>query len=355
MIEDKLGSLCGILSTGILVAVSGLSGAAYADGQLTITSFGGSYQEAQRSAFFEPFSEAAGVEVLEDEWHGEMAKLRTMVESGEVTWDVLVISDGQLPIACDEGLVEPLDPSMFGGEDNFLDGWVHACGIGATVASIVVCYDDRAFPDEKPSTLADFWDVEKFPGPRAMKKWPKHNLEFALLADGVEPGQIYDVLATDEGVARSFKKLDELKPHVKVWFDSWAQPGQLLADGEVAMSIGTNGRCDIASKTAPNIKYFWDRQGYGGDMWSIVKGAKNKDNAVKFIEYASQPANAARLVDFILYPPPVPAALESMSPEMVAQMPTNPDNLKTAWVIDSRFWGDHLDDYEVRFQAWLSQ
>jgi putative spermidine/putrescine transport system substrate-binding protein len=326
-----------------------------AQGQLTVVSFGGSYQEAQRKAFFEPFAKAAGVKIIEDEWAGQMAKLRAMVQSGNVTWDVLSISDGQLPLACDEGLVEKLDISQFGGKENFLPGWTHPCGVGTTVASILLGYNAAKFPKGEPKTLADFWDVKQFPGPRAMKKWPKHNLEFALLADGVSPSELYKVLGTDAGIARAFKKLDEIKPHVKVWFDTWAQPQQLLADGEVYLSTGTNGRLAVAAQSNPNIKMIWDRNGQGGDLWSIVKGAKNRANAIKFIQFASDPKNAAELPKYIQYAPPITGALARMAPDLAVKMPTAPQNLKTAWIIDSGFWGDHLDDLEVRFQAWLAR
>lgn len=328
---------------------------ANAQGQLTVVSFGGSYQEAQRKAFFEPFAKATGVKVIEDEWHGEMAKLRAMVQSGNVTWDVLAISDGQLPLACDEGLVEKLDLSQFGGKDNFLPGWTHPCGVGTAVASIVIGYNASKFPKGEPKTLLDFWDVKKFPGPRAMKKWPKHNLELALLADGVPPADIYKVLGTDAGLARAFKKLDEIKPHVRVWFDTWAQPQQLLADGEVYMSVGTNGRLAVAAASNANIKFIWDRQGMGGDLWSIVKGAKNRAQAIKFMQFASDAKNAAEFPKYIQYAPPITGAVAHMSPDLAARMPTAAQNMKTAWVIDSRFWGDHLDDYEIRFQAWLNK
>lgn len=336
-------------------AWAGLIAPASADGQMTFTSFGGAYQEAQRKAFIEPFAAETGTNVLEDEWSGEMAKLRTMVQSGNVSWDLLLMSDGQLPLACDEGLVERLDPADFGGEDHYLEGWTHPCGIGAIVASVVIGYDERAFSGEKPTTLADFWDVERFPGPRAMRKWPKHNMEWALLADGVPLDQIYEVLGTEEGIERAFRKLDEIKPHVKVWTDNWAQPGQLLADGEVVMSTGTNGRLAVVAETAPHVTFMWDNQGYGGDFYAIVTGAKNRENAMAFIKYATEPKNAARIADHILYAPPIPSAIEMMPPELMAQMPIAEQNFATAWHTDSRFWADHLDDMEQRFQAWLAK
>lgn len=177
---------------GMTAAVVGLvlaTGAApaHADGELTITSFGGAYQEAQRKALFAPFAKDQNVKLLEDEWGGQMAKLRTMVQSGKVTWDVLLISDGQLPLACDEGLVERIDPALFGGKEHYTKGWTHDCGIGAIVASIVIGYNENKFPGEKPSTLKDFWDVKKFPGPRAMRKWPKHNWNLRCLPTAFRP------------------------------------------------------------------------------------------------------------------------------------------------------------------------
>lgn len=323
--------------------------------KLTVTSFGGSFQAAQRKAYMEPFAKKFGVEVLEDEWHGDMAKLRAMVESGNVTWDVLDLSDGQIELACDEGLIEPLDIAMFGGADKFVKGSVTQCGIGTIVASLVIGYDARQFPQGGPNKFTDFWDVKRFPGPRAMKKWPKHNMEFALLADGVAPEQIYELLSTEEGIVRAFRSLDKIKPHVKVWFGSWAQPGQLLADGEVAMSIGTNGRLAAAAETNPEIKFFWDRQGYGIDLWAVVKGCKNRDLAIKFIQFASLPENQAEFPKYIQYGPTVKEAIAKMAPELAALMPTAPANMKTAWKIDSRFWSDNMDDFNIRFNAWLGK
>lgn len=331
------------------------SNSAYAQDKLTVTSFGGSFQAAQSKAYMKPFAKEFGVTVLEDEWHGDMAKLRAMVQAGNVTWDVLDLSDGQIELACEEGLLEPLDAAMLGPADNFIPGAISECGVLNLVAAIVVGYDSKRFPNNEPQTLMDFWDVKKFPGPRSMKKWPKHNMEFALLADGVPPDKIYEVLSTEAGIARAFRKLDEIKPHIKVWFNNWAQPGQLMADGEVAFSIGTNGRLAVAAKSHAAVKFFWDRAGLGSDVWAIVKGSKNKELAQKFIQFANKPENQAVFSEAILYGPTVKEALAKMPPELAAQMPTASQNMKTSWKIDSRFWSDNMDDFNIRFNAWLSK
>lgn len=348
-----LCSICAVLCfIGFTIGISTL---ADAKPKLTITSFGGSFQAAQRKAYFEPFAKKYDVEVIEDEWHGDMAKLRAMVESGNVTWDVLDVSSGQAELGCDEGLLEPLDISMFGGKGAFIEGGVIECGVGTLMAAVVIGYDARQFAGNEPTKLADFWDVKRFPGPRAMKKWPKHNMEFALMADGVPPDKVYEMLSTEAGIARAFRKLDEIKPHVKVWFGSWAQPGQLLADGEVAMSTTTNGRLAAAAKAAPSLKIVWEHSILAADWWSVVKGSGNKDLAIKFIQFASQPENQAEFSKHIAYGPMVKAALDIMSPELRAEMPTAPQNMQSPCNIDSRFWSDNMDDFNVRFNAWLGK
>jgi putative spermidine/putrescine transport system substrate-binding protein len=342
------------VAIGLAIALL-FNAAALAQERLTVVTFGGAVGEALRKSVFEPFTKATGIQVVEDEWSGQMAKLRAMVQSGNITWDVLEVSGGQADRACDEGLIEPLDASQFGGKGKFMDGSTHPCAIPTFVSSIVVGYNATKFPNGEPKTLQDFWDVQRFPGPRAMKKWPKHNLELALLADGVPPGEVYKLLETDAGVQRAFRKLDQIKPHVKVWFDTWAQPQQLLVDGEVIMSTGTNGRLAAAAKTRPEIKWVWDRQGYDIDHWSIVKGSRKQDAAKKLIEFASRPEVMAEFAKHIPYGPAVKASLEKLPPDLASQMPTAPGNLKTAWPVNGRYWGDHQDDLEVKFQAWLSK
>ena len=73
--------------------------------------------------------------------------------------------------------------------------------------------------------------MKAFPGPRSLENSPKGNLEFALLADGVAPDKLYPL-----DVDRAFKKLDQIKHHIPVWWTNGAQHVQLLIDGEVSMS-----------------------------------------------------------------------------------------------------------------------
>ncbi|PHQ81925.1 MAG: hypothetical protein COB69_03235 [Phycisphaera sp.] len=151
--------------------------------------------------------------------------------------------------------------------------------------------------------MADFFNVAKFPGKRGLRKGAKVNLEFALIADGVLAKDVYGVLATPEGVDRAFKKLDTIKGDV-VWWEAGAQPPQLLADGEVSMTTAYNGR--IFNAVAGEGKAFeivWDGQILDLDLFVIPKGAPNKEEALKFIAFATDTQRLADQAKYISYGP----------------------------------------------------
>jgi putative spermidine/putrescine transport system substrate-binding protein len=347
--------LLGAAMLAIFVIVSS-PGSAQGPEQLVVTSWGGNLQEIQRIVYFQPFVKETGVKLVEDEWGGEMAKLRAMVQSGSPTWDVVEVSDAQLQIGCNEGLLEPIDFSKVGGKDRFVPEAVHECGVGTNASSAIIAYNGDRFPTNPPTALKDFFDVARYPGPRALRKSPRFNMEMALLADGVPTTDVYKVLGTEEGVTRAFKKLDQIKPHIKVWFTQWAEAIQLLADGEVAMTMNGNGRVwAAAAKDKKNLKIIWDNQGAGYDFWSVVKGSKRGDLAMKFIAFASQDRTMTEFTKLFRYGPTLKSVVDRMPPEIGRDMPTATANMKTAYRVSASFWADHNDDYTVRFNAWLSR
>src|SRR3954468_15638028 len=156
---------------------------------LTVTSWGGSYEDAQRKLFFEPFQKETGIKLVEDSWDGGIGALRAKAE-GAPTWDPVQVEADDLVLGCDEGIIEPLDWSKRGGKDAFLPQAVHECGVGAIVWGTVLAYDGDKFKDNPPQSWADFFDTTKYPGKRGLRKGPRQALEFALMGDGVPNDQI---------------------------------------------------------------------------------------------------------------------------------------------------------------------
>lgn len=346
----------GAVSGLALVAAAITASPVLADDTLTIASWGGAYQDSQNKAYFEPFAKETGTKIVSDEWSGETAKLKGMVETGTTNWDVVDVEPGHALQGCDEGWLEKIDYDALGGKDKFLPGSALDCAIGNVAFAYVLAYDKAKFPNGGPKTVADIWDVKKFPGARSLRKSPKSTLELALLADGVAPADIYKVLETSEGVDRAFKKLDEIKPNVKVWWGAGAQPPQLLADGEVVMTTAYNGRIyDAIKNSGKDFQIVWDGAALDWDMWAIPKGTTRMELAKRFVAFASKPENLATQTKYIPYGPSAIDAAKFVDPAVLPNLPTAPENSKTSFSISAQFWADHDEELTERFNNWLAK
>jgi len=321
---------------------------------LTVVSWGGNFQDAQREIFFKPFAAETGRTVLDESWEGGYGVLQAKVKSGDVNWDVVEVEAEELALGCMDGIYEKIDWAKMGGKDAFIPAAVSDCGVGTIVWSTGLAYDSDKLADG-PKSWADFWDVKKFPGKRGLRKGAKYALEFALLADGVSPDELYDVLASKEGQDRAFAKLDALKSDI-VWWEAGAQPLQLLSSGQVSMTMAYNGRISgINRSEGKHFAFVFPESIYALDSWVILKGAANKDAAMDFIAYASKPENQAKLPAYIAYGLPAKAAGELVPAEYAAELPTSPENMKDAIPLDVDFWTDNGEALTQRFNAWLAQ
>jgi putative spermidine/putrescine transport system substrate-binding protein len=335
------------------LAAAALALPAMAQSQLTVVNFGGANGAAQRKAFTEPFEKSQGVKVVPVEYNGEQAKIKAMVETKKVTWDVVEVESPDVARGCDEGLFEKLDYSKIAPKADFQPAAVHECGVGIFIWSTVMAYNADKIKDA-PKTWADFWDTKKYPGKRALRKGARYNLEFALMADGVKPADVYKVLATKEGADRAFKKLTELKPHIQ-WWEAGAQPPQFLVAGDVVMATAFNGRIDAAQREGKPLKITWSGGIYDLDYWVIPKGTPNKALAMKYIAFASTPEAQAEYAKNISYGPTNNKALSKLDAKVLAQLPTSPANAKDSLQFNIRFWADQGEVLEKRFASWAAQ
>ncbi len=335
---------------------------------ITVVSWGGAYTNSQIKAYHEPFAAKTGIAVRSEDYNGGLAEVKAQVEAGNVTWDLVDVELSDAVRGCDEGLFEFIDLSILPpapdgtpAAEDFLPGTLHDCAVATIVWSTIYAYDKTQFPGEKPKTMADFFDTEKFPGKRAMRKIPKANLEFALIADGVPVDEVYDVLSTAEGVDRAFAKLDTIKDDL-LWWEAGAQPPQMLADGEVVMTTAYNGRIfnAIATEDKP-FEIVWDGQVWDIDLWAMPKGAPNKEAALKFLVFSTDTQRLADQAEWISYGParkssvPLIGKHREAGIDMGPHMPTAPDNFKNALQNDFEFWADNQDELNERFNAWLAK
>lgn len=343
------------LVAALAIGASLAAAPAFAQGRdLTVVSWGGAYQDAQRDIFFRPFQQQTSTRLLEETWDGGVGVLRAKVQSGANNWDAVQVESEELLLGCDEGLFEKIDYSAIGGKDRFIPAAVNECGVGTILYSFVLAYDkDRM--KEAPKSWADFFDTKKFPGKRGLRRGPKTTLEIALLADGVKPDEVYKVLGTNAGVDRAFRKLDTLKSDL-VWWERGSQPAQLLASGEVAMTDAYNGRITAANQNDNrNFGIAWANNLFTLDSWVVMKDSPNRQKALEFIQFATQPQRQAQLAQRIPYGPTAKGAQDTLPQEVLANLPTAPDNHEGSVRIDDQFWLDNLDKLNQRFNNWVAK
>ncbi|MBX3598304.1 MAG: ABC transporter substrate-binding protein [Rhizobiaceae bacterium] len=342
------------LSVSATISLSLLTATAAVANEITITSWGGTYQDGQRVTYFEPFTAKTGTKVVEETYSGELAKIKAQVDSGDVTWDVVDVDSNMIATGCDEGLFETLDYSRILDRSKFIDGAATDCAVGTIVVTTVTAYDKTVFA-EGPKTVNDFFDLQKFPGKRGLWKRPYVNLEWALIADGVAIGDVYKQLSTPEGVDRAFAKLDTIKDQL-VWWEAGAQPAQLLADKEVAITSAWSGRIQTAiSKENKPFAVVWDAQALDFNFWAIPRGAKKLDDSYAFIAFASDASVMSKQSLVSAYGPTNKDALALIAPDVVETLPTAESHMTNPLVYDAKFWGQNGEELTKRFNNWLAK
>ncbi|MGY4501662.1 putative spermidine/putrescine transport system substrate-binding protein [Bradyrhizobium sp. GM24.11] len=331
---------------------------AQSSGTVVVASFGGQYQDAQRKALFEPFEEATGIKVVEATGPS-LAKLRAMSMSGNVEWDVSIFAPADFLVLAESNLLEKID---YNAIDNKIISRidkrvVHPFGVGTFFYSNVIAFNTRRYPIGKhPRTWAQVWDVQKFPGPRVLPAatYVVRPNEFALVADGVPPQQVYPL-----DLDRSYQSLSRIKPHVVKWATTAAAAPQALVDGEADIVLASQGRIAQLKSGGAAVDFEWNQALFSSDYWTIPKGAKNVGNALKFIEFVLRPEPQAEFSKLFPNSPVNLDAISLLTPEQAQQLSAYPDNLKKQFWLDAKWWAQkthgksNIDRNIEMWNAWV--
>lgn len=343
------------LPAAVFVAAVAFAGQGVQADDLTIASWGGSYQEAQSKALFQPASKEMGI-AIKEETYGGMSDVRLKVKAGAMSWDIVASGSGSASRAAAEGILEKLDYSVIDVSTFYPTLKMDYC-VGGDVFSTVFAYNTTLYGDAGPRNWADFWDVETFPGKRAYRGKVAGALEPALMADGVPPEKVYEVLSSEAGIERALDKIRELKPHIAVWWTSGAQHAQLMKDGEVDMTTGWNGRFDVAIEDGAKAAYSFNQALLDYDCFAIPKGAPNKDLAMKFLNEISKAKYQANLPKYITYGPTNKAAydLGTIDDAVARRLPSHPDNAAKQLAIDIAWYGEFEAKASEAYQDMLTE
>lgn len=312
--------------------------------QIVVNHSGGSMGTAMRKAFFNGFEKKYGIRVVETS-PADFGKLRAMVESGNVEWDVTEIGGQDAIRATKMNLVEKIDDKIV-DRSKYPEKARSPFVFASSVYTTIIGYRTDVFKNgSQPKSWADWWDVKKFPGARSMRDHPVDNLEFALIADGVPMDKLYP-LDTD----RAFKKLNQIKPHVAVWWATGQQPAQLLLDKEVVLATGWNGRFyDLIKKGGP-IEIEWNQGALKQGSFVIPRGAKNPYWGQKMLSEMSVPQQQAVYATELGYPGLNLEALNYVDAKVKPYLPTQYID-KQFW-IDDAWWADNGNKAIELWNAW---
>jgi putative spermidine/putrescine transport system substrate-binding protein len=342
-----------VLAVTTVASAIALFSASAAASDLTIASWGGSYQKAQSDALFEPAAKALGIQVKQVTYSG-MSEVRLQVKTGAVTLDIVAAGSGSCAHAAEEGLLEPLDYKQIDVSHFYPTMHTPYC-IGGDVFSNVMAWNTKTYGEKGPHTWADFWNVKKFPGKRSYRAEVAGALEPALMADGVPPDQVYKVLSSPGGIKRALDKIRQLKPNISVWWKSGAQQAQLMKDGEVDMIVGWNGRFDAAAKDGAKVMYTFNQGLLDYDAFAIPKGAPHKAEAMKFLAEISKAKYQANLPKYITYGPTNKQAYEigKISAEVAKTLPSSPANAAMQLPLDLNWYAKNEKKASAMYQDML--
>lgn len=314
----------------LIVAAAGmstaLSGAFAQDStQLVIQSWGGVLTEAEKAAFYDPFSEATGIEIRIVEAGAEAGSiLKRQIASGRVTWDVMTgFPPETMGQFYEEGLLAEINYANVPTGDDLADGAKLPFAIGYDVETAVPAYSTRE--GVKPlSSMKDFFDIENFPGPRMAPNWGTASMqcEMALLADGVSPDELYPL-----DTERCFAVWDRVKDSVSVWFGSGSQMAQALVENAVDYCICWDGRVHQARLTNPEWDYVFDGAMSYFDYAGVVRGSPKAELVERLFEFMASPEAQAEYSKRIHYGPSNPNAVELLPESMKERSAVVPENM----------------------------
>lgn len=347
--KKRIHNIAAAMMLAVLLPVSSMVHAE----EMVFASWGGAYQDAIKKAWITPFADETGIDVLEDT-EPEVARIRAMVDTKSVEWDVVTGGGSTLTQGTTYNLFEKITPDMV-DQSGVIESARSEYGVPSEIFSTVIGYSKKDFPDGGPKTFADFWDVKKYPGKRALPNKPATVLEAALLADGVKPDDVYGVLSTPEGMERALNKIRQIKPHVSLWWSSGAQPVQALGSGEIVMALGWNGRFQAGLDEGLDIAMSWDQAVAQVGYFMIVKGSPNKDAAVKFLNYIIKPEVQARFSQYVAYGPVTPKSLDLIDKERAERLPSTTERIGKSLFLSDKWWAANTIAAGEKYTALLQE
>ncbi|MEP2627420.1 MAG: ABC transporter substrate-binding protein [Hyphomicrobiales bacterium] len=316
-----------------------------ADGQLVFVNWGGDAMTAFDTTMGAPFTEATGVKVLQDGSGPTEGAMKAQAESGSPSWDICDADPFSAQALGRQDLMEEIDYDVVDpakSREGF--GWKYAAS--TYFFSYVIAYDSTQF-DTPPTSMADFFDVDKFPGKRAMYKWGAGMWEALLLGDGVARDDLYPL-----DLDRAHAKLEGFKENVVAFWGGGAESQSLMLNGDASMALIWSTRAKILEEDSEgDIKFIWDDGLISPGSMAVIKGnPAGRDVAMQYIAAAQDPEKQLKMFELVGQGPSNPAADALVPEELKRFSPVDPANFPKQAALDM---GWYEENYGAALDAYL--
>lgn len=346
LLREKLGAgtisrrafLGGCALLGAAPALLGSRPARAETKEIVLCNFGGDAMAAFNKAWVQPFmAKNPDVKVVIDGTGPTSGKIKAMVESGKVSWDVV---DRNLAAAVELGQQNLLDTIDYSIVDKSKVRPDHATqwAVGSYIYAYPLVYDTTAWGGRKPTGWKDFFDLKAFPGKRMLRKHIDGQLEAALIGDGVDPKKLYPL-----DVKRALDKIRSIKEHVIFWGNG-AESQQAFRNGEVVMGNMWNTRSTvIRQESKGRIDFTFNQASVWVGAWLVPKGAKGGKATMRYIASTQDPAEQVELFKLIGNGPVNPAAAKLVPAELKALDPGSPENYDREVLADATWYANNSE------------
>ncbi len=342
-----------IRSVALAAVMAGGGANAYAD-EVIIAANGGTMREARDDAYYKPFTKLTGTKIVpfDTEIYDQWARVEAMKRTGKTEFDIVNASAGDLILHRDD--LQPLPCDQLPNVKKALPGACDPYAMSSHAGALLLIYNKTVFKNKPPQNWADFWDVKTFPGPRGLpdsgdRAWWLPAA--ALLADGVKPADLFPL-----DLDRAYKKMDQIKPSINVWWKTAAQMMQIMRDQEVVMTMGFSGRAYSAISDGAPFDISWDGALQDQGYLAVLKNAPNKQKAIDFLNFMiGEVDGQVKFMSAIHYATFTQAALDKVPPgdlKFYATVPANAAKVvhpDWAWIAKNQAM---LND---RFNQWITK
>lgn len=314
-----------------------------------VNSSGGVLDDVNRKIYWDPFTKATGIKVISSA-PVDQAKLKAMVVSGNVEWDITEVDDGDFLRDQKQDLLEKLDLSKLPVND-LPPQAVTPYGVWDGPYSTVLTYDATLWPasGKHPTSLMELWNQQDFPGPRCLWKDAMDNLELGAMHAGIARDKIYPI---DQDVA--YRQLDQLKNHVAVWWTTGAQSVQAIVNKDCVMGTTWNGRpYQLIVRDNAKLGVAWDDAILRTSWWAIPKGAKHFENAMKLLAWMQDPERQSEQAKLSGYAGGNKKTASRLPTAVANFLATSPEHMSGTLVVDDGWWSANGPMAEKRFTSWV--